>query len=91
VTNGRHFDASKDRFRRNRVVPIQRRRRTAFHPSRPFATLAVEGRQSFAYSGRSLTRKSPAGTPNTPTRATSGSTPRRTSAVDQRPRRPPGR
>jgi len=47
-------------------------RMSAYHPSRPFATVAVEGsfgvkrRQSFAYSGRSLTRISPASPPAPP-------------------------
>jgi hypothetical protein len=58
--------------------------RSGIHPSRPFATVAVEGsfgvrrRQSFAYSGRSLTRMSSAGTPSTPASATRGSAPWRT-------------
>ena len=64
-------------------------RMSAYHPSRPFATVAVEGsfgvkrRQSFAYSGRSLTRISPALTPSTPTSASTGSAPCRTRALDQ--------
>jgi hypothetical protein len=58
-------------------------------PSRPFATVAVEGsfgiksRQSFAYSGRSLTRMSSAGTPSTSASATRASAPYRTRAFDQ--------
>ena len=39
--------------------------------------------QSFAYSGRSLTRISSASTPSTPASATPGSAPCRTSALDQ--------
>jgi hypothetical protein len=57
-------------------------------PSRPFATVVVEGRfgvrrrQSFAYSGRSLTRMSAAATPSTPASASPASAPCRTSAGD---------
>ena len=43
----------------------------------------VRRRQGIAYSGRSLTRMSPALTPNTPASASAGSTPCRTSARDQ--------